>query len=165
MKKILGVVLLLAMCMTGCVSGNGTTAAPQEDVKCSYVINNVTIIPGKDFAPMYEKLGEPKNYSEAASCYFDGMDKVYTYEGYEIKTYPVGDKDYVQDICMSTDDFATPEGVTIGSTLDDVVKAYGEDYELIGKMYKYYFTEDTYMYFFIMNEGVKYFGYAIEASN
>jgi hypothetical protein len=93
------------------------------------------------------------------------MDKVYTYEGYEIKTYPVGDKDYVQDICMSTDDFATPEGVTIGSTLDDVVKAYGEDYELIGKMYKYYFTEDTYMYFFIMNEGVKYFGYAIEASN
>ncbi len=170
MKKWLSVLLLLVLCLTGCSgsSNSGETNnnnSTQDNAKCSYVINNTTVIPGKDFAPMLESLGEPVSFTEAASCYYDGMDKVYTYEGFEIKTYPVGDKDYVQDICMSSDAYATGEGITVGSTLEDVVAAYGEDYELIGKMYKYYFTEDTYMYYFIMNDAVKYFGYAIEASN
>lgn len=172
MKKILSLLLLLVFCITGCqqnTSDNGNDKPSEnttsENTKCFYVVNNTTIIPGKDFAPMYEKLGEPVSFSEAASCYYDGMDKVYTYEGFEIKTYPVNDKDYVQDICMSSEIFSTDKGISIGSTLEEVVAAYGEDYELIGKMYKYYFTEDTYMYFFIMNDAVKYFGYAIEAAN
>ena len=168
MKKLLSVLLLMALFLTGC-AGSTTTVKEENSTEnaneCAYVINNITIVPGKDFAPMLESLGEPVNYSEAASCYYDGMDKVYSYDGFEIKTYPSGDKDFVQDICMSSDSFKTPEGVTIGSTLEAVTTAYGEDYELIGKMYKFYFTEDTYMYFFIMNDAVKYFGYAIDAAN
>jgi len=168
MKKWLSTLLLVVLCLSGC-GGNPDTKpseeATKENVECSYEINNTTIIPGRDFAPMYEKLGEPVRFSEAAIYYYDGMDKVYSYDGFEIKTYPVKDKDYVQDICMSSDAYKTDKGITIGSTLEEVVAAYGEDYELIGKMYKYYFTEDTYMYFFIMDEGVKYFGYAIDAAN
>jgi hypothetical protein len=93
------------------------------------------------------------------------MDKVYTYTGYEVRTYPDGDKDIIQDICLSSKDFSTDKGITAGSSLDDVTAAYGNDYKLTGKMYKYYQSDTGYIYFFIMNDVVKYFGYAIDASN
>ena len=169
MKRIVGMVLFCALLLCGCGNSsteNETTSQTQDNANVfSYTINGVEIVPGEDFAGALATLGEPVDFNEAASCYFDGMDKQYFYEGFEIKTYPVGDKDYVQDICVSVDTYSTPEGITIGSSLDEVVAAYGEDYEKMGKMYNYYVEEDKYMYFFVNNDGVKYFGYAINATN
>lgn len=169
MKRIFGMVLFCALLLCGCGNSsteNETTSQTADNANVfSYTINGVAIVPGEDFSEALSKLGEPVDFNEAASCYFDGMDKQYFYDGFEIKTYPVGDKDYVQDICVSVDTYSTPEGITIGSSLDEVVAAYGEDYEKMGKMYNYYVTEDKYMYFFVTNDGVKYFGYAINASN
>lgn len=169
MKRIVGMVLFCALLLCGCGNSsteNETTSQTQDNANVfSYTINGVEIVPGEDFAGALAALGEPVDFNEAASCYFDGMDKQYFYEGFEIKTYPVGDKDYVQDICVSVDTYSTPEGITIGSSLDEIVAAYGEDYEKMGKMYNYYVEEDKYMYFFVTNDGVKYFGYAINASN
>lgn len=169
MKRIFGMVLFCALLLCGCGNSsteNETTSQTADNANVfSYTINGVAIVPGEDFSEALSKLGEPVDFNEAASCYFDGMDKQYFYDGFEIKTYPVGDKDYVQDICVSVDTYSTPEGITIGSSLEDVVAAYGEDYEKMGKMYNYYVTEDKYVYFFVNNDGVKYFGYAIDASN
>ena len=169
MKRIVGIVLFCALLLCGCGSSSSenetTSQTPNNADVFSYTINGVEIIPGEDFAAALDKLGEPLDYNEAASCYFEGMDKQFYYEGFEIKTYPVGDKDYVQDICVSANTYSTPEGITVGSSLDEVVAAYGEDYSKTGKMYNYYATEDKYMYFFVTNDGVKYFGYAINASN
>ena len=169
MKRIFGMVLFCALLLCGCGSSTTenetTTPAPNNADVFSYTINGVEIVPGEDFAEAFSKLGEPVDFNEAPSCYFDGMDKQYFYDGFEIKTYPVGDKDYVQDICVSANTYSTPEDITIGSSLEDVVSAYGEDYEKTGKMYNYYVTEDKYMYFFVTNDGVKYFGYANNASN
>ena len=169
MKRIFGMILFCALLLCGCGSSTTenetTTPAPNNADVFSYTINGVEIVPGEDFADALSKLGEPLDFNEAPSCYFEGMDKQYFYDGFEIKTYPVGDKDYVQDICVSVNTYSTPENITIGSSLDDVVSAYGEDYEKTGKMYNYYVTEDKYMYFFVTNDGVKYFGYAINASN
>lgn len=173
MKRFVSIFLLMMLLLTGCVSAgssqNTRETDSSSDIKnsseCFYVINGITITPGEDFSEALEKLGEPLEYKEAASCYFDGMDKIYSYDGYEITTYPDGDKDCVQDICISSDAYTTTEGITIGSSLADVTKAYGEDYELTGKMYRYFYTDDSYMYFFIMDDIVKYFGYAINADN
>ena len=169
MKRIFGMVLFCALLLCGCgstSSENETTSQNADNANVfSYTINGVEIVPGEDFAGALSELGEPVGFNEAASCYFDGMDKQYFYDGFEIKTYPVGDKDYIQDICVSVDTYSTPEGITIGSSLDEVVAAYGEDYEKTGKMYNYFVTEDKYMYFFVTNDGVKYFGYAINALN
>lgn len=169
MKRIFGMVLFCALLLCGCGNSsteNETTSQTADNANIfSYTINGVEVAPGEDFSEALSKLGEPVDFNEAASCYFDGMDKQYFYDGFEIKTYPVGDKDYVQDICVSVDTYSTPKGITIGSSLEDVVAAYGEDYEKMGKMYNYYVTEDKYMYFFVTNDGVKYFGYAINASN
>ncbi len=181
MKRYFSIFLLAILCLTGCSasgsSENTTTEAvtvetdtttggkEQTSEAGACIINDVTIVPGKDFAEAKAALGEPAQYVEAASCYFDGMDKVYTYKGFEITTYPVGDKDYVQNVCISSDKYETPEGITVGSALDEVTAAYGDSYELTGKMYKYFYNENTYMYFFIMDEGVKYFGYAVNPGN
>ena len=170
MRKVLVMIMMSTLLLAGC----GTTTTTKDDKETttaqdksgfSYTVNGVTIPVGKDFSGALLKLGEPDEYNEAASCYFDGMDKQYYYDGFEIKTYPVGDKDYVQDICISKDSYSTPEGVTVGSTLDDVLKAYGDGYSQTGKMYNYYVSENEYMYFFIMNDVVKYFGYAVNATN
>ena len=172
-KRLIAICMCICMGMifiTGCAAGKGSddgqTKTPGDEKNSfSYAIGDVELVPGEDFAKAYEALGEPVNYTEAASCYFDGMDKVYTYDGYEVRTYPDGDKDIIQDICLSSKDYSTDEGITVGSSLKDVTDAYGDKYELTGKMYKYYVSDKEYEYFFIMNDAVKYFGYAVDASN
>ncbi len=165
MKRIIPVLLVILICLTGC--GKKTTQTPQgSDTEFGYTIDGVKLVPGTDFAAALKALGEADSYSEAASCYFDGMDKSYTYDGFEVRTYPVeGGKDYIQDICITADTYKTAEGITIGSSLDDVIAEYGEDYQLTGSMYRYSQGEKSYTYFFMLNDTVKYFGYAIEASN
>ena len=171
MKIILCVLVILTVMLTGCKKSgsdieNPTTGTQSANEAFQYVIGDASLIPGTDFADAYAVLGEPVSYTEAASCYFDGMDKIYTYDGFEVRTYPVeGDRDFVLDVCMSSDEFKTDKGITVGSALEDIISAYGEDYELVGKMYRYYSEPGKYMYFFVMNDVVKYFGYAVDAVN
>lgn len=171
MKKIISILMLTVFLITGCTgnassSQNGTTGAENtQNNECFYVINDAKIVPGTDFSEAFGILGEPVKYTEAASCYYEGMDKIYSYDGFEITTYPVKEKDFVQDINISSDKYKTTEGITVGSTLKEVTDAYGEDYELTGKMYRYFYNDNLYMYFFINNDVVKFFGYAIEAEN
>ena len=40
-----------------------------------------------------------------------------------------------------------------------------EPYELNGKMYRYDMGDNQYIYFFVMNDAVKYFGYAEDVQN
>ncbi|HBG77138.1 MAG TPA: hypothetical protein DDW86_09305, partial [Clostridiales bacterium] len=61
----------------------------------SYEYNGIKIPMNVDAAPIVKKLGKPANYFEAASCAFQGLDKVYTYSNFEIGTYPKGDKDFI----------------------------------------------------------------------
>lgn len=165
---------LLALLMTGCNSDRtekdtdaDTLSETQEQAvsACSYTFEDTLIVVGEDFSKALTALGDPVEYVEAASCYYDGMDKVYTYEGFEVRTYPDKDADLVQDICISDASWQTAEGITVGSALEDVIAVYGEDYVLNGKMYRYYFDDTHYRYFFIMDGAVKYFGYAVDASN
>ncbi len=76
-------------------------------------------------------LGKEKDYFEAASCAFQGqVDKTYTYDHYEVKTYPSedGSKDFVSYINLFDDTVSTQEGVYIGDDVEKVKEAYGEGY-------------------------------------
>lgn len=80
-----------------------------------------------NMADVLAALGEPLSYFEAASCAFEGMDKIYTYSGFLITTEPGEDlQDYVNSIRLTDDSVTTPEGVHIGSSADDVTAAYGD---------------------------------------
>ena len=109
----------------------GTTAqAPQAETVASrgYVltVNNVTVEVDAEAAPIVEALGEPVSYFEAASCAFEGLDKIYTYNSFEIDTYPSQDKDLVSAVILKDDSIATAEGVCIGDSLEKLQEVYGE---------------------------------------
>jgi len=88
-----------------------------------------TIVIDDNAASTIAALGEPVSYFEAASCAFEGLDKMYTYSSFELDTYPTGDDDFVSAIIFKDDSISTPEGIRIGSSLADVTAAYGDSYE------------------------------------
>lgn len=139
-------------------------ACGKKDDGGSFGFNNgsVLLTPGEKFAADNEGMPETLEYMEAASCYFEGLDKVFTYDGYEITTYPKADGDYIQDVNVSSETIRTDKGVGVGSTLEDIEAAYGKDYTVSGKMYEYYQDDTKYIYFFILNDVVQYYGYGMD---
>lgn len=89
---------------------------------------DVSIYMNTDVLPVIDTLGESLHYFEAESCAFKGLDKTYTYSGFEITTYPSEDKDYISAIDIKDDTVSTPEGIYLGATVDEMIAAYGDDY-------------------------------------
>lgn len=92
----------------------------------SFTSGSTKIEMGADAAKVVDELGEADDYFESESCAFEGLDKVYTYAGYKLNTYPVDDKDYVLSVVFRDDTVETEEGISIGSTKDEVTDAYGD---------------------------------------
>lgn len=152
MKKWLGVVLAAGMVMmtacggnpaegsSGAVQGSGSSGAQGTAVsQKGYVFthNGTTVSVDQDMSDVLKGLGEAASYFEAPSCAFEGLDKVYTYNGFTIDTYPQDGKDLVSAITLTDDIVTTAEGVYNGSSLADVTAAYGTDYAEEGGMVVY----------------------------
>ena len=90
-----------------------------------FIYKGVTIEMDADAAPIVEQLGEPDSYFEAPSCAFEGIDKMYTYGGLELDTYPTEDKDYISSIIFKDDTLTTVEGIGIGDSVSSLEAAYG----------------------------------------
>ena len=82
------------------------------------------------------ELGDYIDYSEAPSCVHEGMDKVYTFNGYSVTTAPDGKgNEYVSEVAILADSVSMNDGITIGVSKDAIVSALGEDYtEAFGVM-------------------------------
>lgn len=90
-------------------------------------VNDVRIELGTDINIVLDKVGKPDDYVQARSCLHDGDDKIYTFGGIVIYTYPENKKDIVY-IVEYTGEEKTPSGIGLGSTLSDLEKAYGNGY-------------------------------------
>ena len=137
MKKIIVFALIAALCLglAACSPSSGSTEASSAvssekaaDV-FTFTYHDVRIALKDEMAPIVKKLGEPKKYFESESCAFKGLDKVYTYDGVVIRTYPQDNVDYVLSVEFKDDTVATEEGVSIGDTRQKVEKAYGKTEE------------------------------------
>lgn len=117
--------------------GGAEIPAPKAGSSLVFTYRNCPLPMNAEFAPLLEYLGEPDSYFEATSCAFDGLDKTYTYAGMELITYPDEDKDYISSIRLLDSSAATPEGITIGSSEEEVIAAYGTDYQELGQQYAY----------------------------
>ena len=106
----------------------GQSAQPDGAGVAEYVFRSgdTVVSIDQDMAEVLAALGEPKEYFEAESCAFEGLDKTYTYSGFVITTRPDGEKDFVNSIALTDDSVTTPEGVYIGSPAADVAAAYGQ---------------------------------------
>lgn len=147
MKKLSLILMAVLFLLAGCSSGTSTTkslaninpnSAGTGTSKTSegteeskgYIFENKGIIIAMHakVAPILESLGKSTGYFEAESCAFQGMEKTYTYGGFELHTYESDKVDYVASVILLDDSVSTKEGIFINSNLDDVLKAYGDKY-------------------------------------
>lgn len=130
MKRISALLLALTLVfsLAACGGSPEATPTPEATDMFTFVYKDCSLPMNAEFAPLLEIIGEPVTYFEAPSCAFEGLDKIYTYEGFELTTYPDGDKDYISSIRLLDNSISTPEGITIGSTTEEAVAAYGSEY-------------------------------------
>lgn len=107
------------------------TEAPSQENETGdgfvFTYNGTEITLHAPAEPIVEALGEPKKYTESASCAFKGLDKTYFYGSFYMDTYPVEENDFVYGWWFADDSVATEEGIYIGSAQADVEAAYGAD--------------------------------------
>ncbi len=112
------VVLLLVL--------GGCAAPAEEQENFQFTYQGTVIAIDAEAASVIGALGEPKTYTEEASCAFEGLEKTYYYGGFYLSTYPKDGADHVARIWFADDSVSTPEGICIGSSREDVRRAYGE---------------------------------------
>lgn len=96
-------------------------------------------------------------YSESISCAYNGLDKIYDFSdnGFIVYTYPDGDKDYVLEVTVSSDDIKQQDGkVYVGMSKSELVALYGEDYTEDGDVLTYKVKDEQTMYFLIDSDKV-----------
>ena len=118
--RIVLLVCLILLSFSGC-GGAGET---EEFI---FIYQGTAIAMHAEADPILAALGEPKGYTEEASCAFEGMDKTYHYGSFCLSTYPKAGRDYVQSVWFLDDSVATAEGLYLGSTQDQAAQACGED--------------------------------------
>ena len=170
MKKVgivLAIIVVIILVIVGVVFLNRNsepttvaTTAEEENPSSSQETENTediylfksddTEIPlGAEYSSL--NLGDSKDYYEVQSCAFNGMDKIYTFDNYEIHTYPDNGTDKVLSVYFLNDQVSTTEGVKIGDSLDKMTQTYGTDYEQLDTQYIY--TKGLTQLIFIVEDG------------
>lgn len=142
-KRILAVGVLL-----GCLSQSSILTSWAY----SFTVGEVEISMNQDASEVLSVLGKAENFYEAQSCKHQGKEKVFTYEGFELSTYPSGSADYVKSIWFLGEETETPEGIHIGSSIEEMVEAYGEDYT--EKQGRYSYISDEVILTFYTKKGL-----------
>lgn len=156
MKKIYVAVLITLLTIMGlmaCANKTDSASKTNDNAKEGYIFdaNGLDIMVDAKASSIIESLGEPISYFEAASCAFNGLDKIYTYAGYEITTYTDSDVDYISEISLKDDTVTTMEGIYIGSDMDSVIAAYGDNYKEDAGYYIY--TKGNTRLTFVVTDG------------
>ena len=116
------------------VAPTGAAAINEEDFVV--VIGGGELTFDMTMDSVFELLGTEYEYSEAISCAYDGMDKTFAYSDIEVYSWPDGEIDRVSEFLILSDICTTARGITVGSTLDNVISAYGQGTE-VGSMVEY----------------------------
>ena len=117
--------------------GNGDDQQVTVDEVFSLLYKDFLIEMNQDINDVVDALGDPLGIFEAPSCAFDGIDRIFSYPGLQIHTYPSGDDDFIHTISFRDDSIGTSENIYLGDSLDLLLKAYGEDFEYELDMYTF----------------------------
>ena len=128
MKRMILLALALLL-LAGC---GGKEAA----VSPALTVDGTTFTHESAVDEILTALGEDFTYYEAISCVYDGMDKTYDYGDVTVYTYPDGDTDQLMEFYCTGGDVSA-QGITIGSTKDEVVKTFGTGYTEEGSVLSY----------------------------
>ncbi len=175
MKKVVSVLLVLtfAIVLAGCGASGGVVVDPgaqaanapgavqqPEQPGVSPVVQDHTLFfesKGVKIRPydlaetVLGSLGKPGNAFEAPSCAYQGVDKFYTYSGFQLTVNEIDGADHVTIITVTDDTVSIPQGVKIGDTQDAMLQKMGNNYQESGSSYD--FVEDTTTLSILVQEG------------
>ncbi len=122
MKKIVIAILLVTvtLCMFACDGGD------TDGDTYTFRHNNTTVAIGDRADDAVAALGAYRDLEQSGSCGFDQQDRTYDYGGFELFAAYEDGAHRVHTISLYDDTVATPEGIRIGSSRDDVIEIYGE---------------------------------------
>lgn len=127
----------------------------QDDFKAA--INGTEIKLEDNIEDVVATLGEPIDIIKAPSCKYAGLeDKTYIYDGFTINTYPNfdGSLDYVAGIEITIESFETSRKIKIGSSVEEMLAAYGENFATVGNTYRY-ILEDRILSFYAEGDVIR----------
>jgi hypothetical protein len=110
---------------------------PNDDIGFTLEYSGFVIYMDQDMTDVINALGEPLGIFEAPSCAFDGIDRIFSYPGIQIHTYPEDDEDFVHTLSIRDDSISIYGGIFLGSTWDSVKFVFGNDYAQDFDMFTY----------------------------
>lgn len=123
---------------SGTTSKPATTAAPAtkpqpvpgsfSESDTNFILNGKTVSLDENMDSVLSKLGNAQNVYSAPSCHGDGEDKTFEYDGFTVYSYPNGGQDKVLEVSVTAVGINTAKGIGVGSTLNDLIAAYGNNY-------------------------------------
>ena len=82
----------------------------------------------EDVGGLLQTLGDDYEMTSAPSCVFEGEDKEFAFDDYFVFTNPDGDRDLWYSIYIIGGVHSTARGIRVGSAVDDVIAAYGDNF-------------------------------------
>ena len=144
------------------------TPAPTSDGGSAFAFTHkgFAIVPGDFIGDVLEAIGEPMKTFEAPSCAFEGIDRIFYYNGFIISTFPKGGEDYILAVTLMDDSVETDEGIYLGMSAAQIEAAYGEGkWNELGNLVSY--SSGEVRLAFLLDNGaiVDITYYCIEAQN
>ena len=147
-------VLLLFLALSALLCGVSCETAQEEpDKNYVFQVGNVTVSVDDGAETILTALGQWKDYNESPSCAFEGLDKIYVYNGFRIQTYTLSGVDYIRSVELTDDSVSTPEGIAVGASAEAVLDAYGEPKTKTDSALVYENTEKGMKLQFILRDG------------
>jgi hypothetical protein len=128
MKKItlLFAIILVAVALSGCGAKTTDKFSLAKDMGIS--VKGTWYPIHTNAAPLLAAIGGEYELFAAPSCLFVGEDKEFAFQGCSVFTNPDGKIDLWYIIEFRDATLSTARGIHVGSTLKDIVAAYGDKY-------------------------------------
>ncbi|MCL2059586.1 MAG: copper amine oxidase N-terminal domain-containing protein [Oscillospiraceae bacterium] len=98
-----------------------------DSTDLAFVIGGKTVRLDQNISVIRDILGAPREYDEVESCAYTGLDKFFIYSGLEVGTLPING-DLICSIDVFDGNTKTAKNITVGNSLAQIEKAYGNDY-------------------------------------
>ena len=134
-------------------------ASSSEVNEYLFTVNGKTIAINEEMDT--EKFGKETNLYEVPSCAFEGNDKIYEYEGFEVETYEDGNTEKIYSIYFTDTNQTTTEGVCVSDSYDKMIETYGSDFTNDGTQYTY-IKNNTCLEFIVENEFITSIKYVLK---
>lgn len=127
MKKVISKVMVFVVVMVLSVTAvcSSTCSAASE---YTFKYKKVTAKMNGKAKKLLKKAGKIEKKKVSKSCAYNGYDRTYLFKNFMVSTYSKSKKgaEYINCIKLRTSKVSTREGIKLGSSKNDVIKAYGQ---------------------------------------